>query len=246
MNLDGTNVQQLTTGGEIFGSVDNSGTLLAFTTSGANSEIVVKNLATGAPTQLTNDPAIDYRPSLNKSGTRIAFVSERAGGDRDIWIINTDGTGLARLTNRSGEDTFPQMSPDGQRVVFTQFVALTQTWVVNINGTGLTNLSNNSFNEVTPSFSPDGTKILFSSDRDGDYDLFTMNVDGTGQTKLFDLAGDEFHASFTPNGTQVVFYSDVTGTSQIMIANVNGSNVRNLSSNSVNESRTASLIPGGS
>ncbi len=246
MNLDGTNVQRLTNGGELFGSVDNSGNLLAFNTNDVSTDVFIKNLVTGVLTRVTNEPGLDYRPSLSKSGAKVAFVSDRAGGDREIWMSNADGTGLVRLTSRLGEDTFPQISPDEQRVVFTYFAEPAQTWIVNSNGTGLASLSNNSFEDVTPSFSADGSKILFSSNRDGDHDLFTMNLDGSGQTRLFQLAGNEYHASFTADGTQVVFLSDVTGKSQIMIANINGSNVRNLSNNNVNELRTAGLVPGGS
>ena len=35
-----------------------------------------------------------------------------------------------------------------------------------------------------PGWSPDGTKIAFASDRDGNYEIYTMNADGTNQTRI--------------------------------------------------------------
>jgi hypothetical protein len=45
-------------------------------------------------------------------------------------------------------------------------------------GTGKTNASNNPAHESEPAWSPDATKIAFNSDRDGDFEVYTMNPDG--------------------------------------------------------------------
>lgn len=41
---------------------------------------------------------------------RIAFVSSRGGSD-DIYVINADGSGLARLTDDSARDSDPAWGP---------------------------------------------------------------------------------------------------------------------------------------
>ena len=43
-------------------------------------------------------------------------------------------------------------------------------------------------NEAHP---PDGTKIAFTSDRDGDYEIYSMNADGTNQVNLTNNAGHD-------------------------------------------------------
>ena len=50
-------------------------------------------------------------------------------------------------------------------------------------------------------------KIVFYSDRDGNYEIYTMNADGSNQTRLtFNQAGD-FAPAWSPNGRQIVFAS---------------------------------------
>src|SRR4029079_16661153 len=57
--------------------------------------------------------------------TRVAFVSGRdnpAGNPlltAEIYLMNPDGTGAARVTNNADGDSMPQLSPDGKgRIVF--------------------------------------------------------------------------------------------------------------------------------
>ena len=39
-------------------------------------------------------------------------------GNREIYVIELDGTGLTRLTNHPAADPAPAWSPDGTRIAF--------------------------------------------------------------------------------------------------------------------------------
>lgn len=60
-------------------------------------------------TRLTNSPGFDGEPDWSPDGTRIVFTSAREGG-LEIWAMNTDGTGLVRLTDSAGDNRTPSWS----------------------------------------------------------------------------------------------------------------------------------------
>ncbi|HWS34213.1 MAG TPA: hypothetical protein VN408_15895 [Actinoplanes sp.] len=61
------------------------------------------------------------RPVISADGSRVAFALTRegAGGPRDIWMANTDGTGAAvRVTDGTGDNYWPTWSADGTEIAF--------------------------------------------------------------------------------------------------------------------------------
>jgi TolB protein len=79
------------------------GTRIAFTSErDRNANVYVMNADGSSVTRLTDDPKGDYRPAWSPDGRLIAFESERdpAVFDRDVYVMNMDGTGQHRL--RSG------------------------------------------------------------------------------------------------------------------------------------------------
>lgn len=68
-------------------------------------------------TRLTDDPGDDVFPVFSPDGSRIAFHSDRAG-DRNIYLIDTDGSNIVQVTNDLAEDREPAWSPDGDLLAF--------------------------------------------------------------------------------------------------------------------------------
>jgi Tol biopolymer transport system component len=73
--------------------------------------------AGGDQKQLTNTPTVagntdeDDAPSPSRDGlNRIAFRSAR-GGDREIYLMNADGSGVVQLTNTTGTNRGPDWQP---------------------------------------------------------------------------------------------------------------------------------------
>lgn len=58
--------------------------------------------------QLTNSLALDAFPSWSPDGKQIVFVSDRfEAGNRDLYVMNSDGTNVQRLTQSTAWDTAP-------------------------------------------------------------------------------------------------------------------------------------------
>jgi Tol biopolymer transport system component len=82
-------------------------------------DVYVADLGTKAFRPLT-EGGMACRPHFSPDGSKIAFTSSEADGKGDIWIMNPDGSGRERLTERPETyDYFASWSPDGRSIVFS-------------------------------------------------------------------------------------------------------------------------------
>ena len=58
-----------------------------------------------------------------------------------------------------------------------------------------------------PSWSPKGDRIAFTSDRDGDYEIYTIRPDGTDLRRLTHTPGNDAHNAWSPDGEWIAFTS---------------------------------------
>jgi len=157
-------------------------------------------------------------------GKRILFRSRV--GDVDIYVINSDGTGLKRLTNDPVEETTPSWSPDGRRIAFCRREnGRLLMYSMDSEGGNVVQLTSDGHH---PEWSPDGRRIAFHSKRDGDQEIYVMNADGTNQVRLTRNPGEDGHASWSPDGRRLVFHRRVLGHNQIYVMNADGTNVKRL------------------
>ncbi len=75
-------------------------------------------------------------------------------------------------------------------------------------------------------------KIVFTSDRSGNFEIYTMNADGSGVTQLTNDPGEDREPVWSPDGTRIAFVSfgaNVVGSSSdIMLMNADGTGLTNL------------------
>lgn len=87
--------------------------------------IFVANADGSEVRQVTDLPGANWAPSWHPNGRQIIFatnqrsVQDGTGGRTfDLYLVNTDGSGLERVSFSDTFDAFPLFSPDGTRVVF--------------------------------------------------------------------------------------------------------------------------------
>ncbi len=71
------------------------------------------------PQQLTDNVSDDLFPRWSSDGTRIAFSSLR-NGDRDIYIMDADGSHVTRITQTPGNDSNPIWAMEDQAIIFSR------------------------------------------------------------------------------------------------------------------------------
>src|SRR6266576_2790276 len=157
---------------------------------------------------------------------KIAFHSTR-DGDFQIYVMNPDGSGVARVTNDTGGSVDPIWSPDGKRIAYANFHSgRSEVFVINVVGTGETQLTTDG--GFPGAWSPDGTRIAFANSSDGDDEIFLMNPDGSGVTRLTDNTFRDFPTAWSPNGAQILFQSDRDGDEELYVMNTDGTGVTRL------------------
>jgi hypothetical protein len=222
------------------------GAKIAFTTdrgTGIEDVYVINADGTG-PVNLTNNAASDLGPAWSPDGTKIAFSTER-DGNFEIYSMNADGTGQTRLTNNAASDFNPAWSPDGTKIAFDRTApgGDTEVFTINANGTSATNITNSpASDDAAPAWSPDGTKIAFYTDRDGNFEIYSMNAGGSAQTRLTNNAASDLDPAFSPDGTKIAFYTDRDGNFEIYSMNAGGSGQTRLT-NSPTEDRDPDWQP---
>jgi Tol biopolymer transport system component len=146
-------------------------------------------------------------PFWSPDGGRIVFHSNRSG-NRDLYVINADGSGLTRLTDNPAGDGTPAWSPDGARIVFqSDRDGNDEIYVMRSDGSQPVNLTRNLASDSHPYWSPDGTRIIFNSNRDdGENDeVYTMKADGTDLRRLTRNDIWDTYASWSPDGRKIAF-----------------------------------------
>ncbi len=153
-----------------------------------------------------------YTMSRDAANGRIAFTSDH-DGDVDIYVMNSDGSGVEQLTDNDSVDTSPSWSPDGDRIVFTSDrdndEEIYNLYAMNADGSGVEQLTDDCSNG-DPAWSPDGSRIAFTSLGD----IYVMNADGSGKIQLTGEPNDS---------CAQLFFSDRDGQHAWYVRNADGS-----------------------
>ena len=170
--------------------------------------------------------------------TMVYFYANR-DGNTDIYQRSFSDETLIPLTQDTGYDDSPAVSPDGKQVVFLSarddpdphFPDLKyEIYLLTLDGMQLTRLTQTPYAEDHPAWSPDGKELLYDADADGDgyYEIYRMNLE-SGQTERLthNAANDQF-ADWSPDGKQIAFSSDRQGNWDIFIMDADGANQRAL------------------
>ncbi len=111
-------------------------------------------------------PAIDTGPSYDPTGRQIVFESDRDGAQQ-LYVMESDGSGVRRISYGEGRYSTPVWSPRGDYIAFTkQFAGRFLIGVLKPDGSGERVLTEGFHNEG-PTWAPNGRVLMFFRDQQG-------------------------------------------------------------------------------
>lgn len=211
-------------------------TLDGYVYDGNDDEIMAGKRYIGAPSvlrlmahRLADELVFRYTGEAGIARTKIAFVSEQAGG-RELFVMDYDGHGPRQVTSDGFLNLMPRWSPDRRFLAFTAFrdprkqtidlieLATGKRWTL-ISLPGL---------NITPAWSPDGTMLAFATSQDGNSEIYTLDTRTKAYQRLTTHAAGDLSPSWSPSGRELAFTSDRGGGPQIYLMSADGSNIRRL------------------
>lgn len=128
--------------------------------------------------------ALQGRAAEFMTSDKILFQSKSSPSQ--ISIANLDGSNVVRLTKDDTNNMSPKISPDGTQIAYLANKDGNQeVYVMSVDGSNNKRLTKNRVEEWDPAWSLDGSKILFSSQNVyGFYDIYKVNKDGTSIKKI--------------------------------------------------------------
>ena len=153
---------------------------------------------------------------------KIVFSSDRTEGegvdnpegDKEIFSMNPDGTGIVQLTHNATDDIKPSYSAKARKIAYQGFDGNdSEIYVMPASGGAPTRLTDNAVRDGDPDLSSDGTRIVLMSD----HDLVVVPVSGGTPTTLvggrFVDSGEEYGSAWaygseplwSPDGTRIAY-----------------------------------------
>jgi TolB protein len=150
-----------------------------------------------------------FASSWSPAGDLIAFSVGRyfrAPGHptAQVAIMNPDGSNVRMIADDASNNGFPSWAPDGKRIVYKKDQHLVIYSIADGKTIDLTKPGPQYDN--FPQWSSKD-RIAFTSNRDGNFEIYTIKPDGTDLRRLTHSPGVDGHQIWSPDGEWIMFSS---------------------------------------
>jgi TolB protein len=134
-----------------------------------------------------------------------------------LFVMNSDGSGVRRLTKDLPPVSHPSWWADGRRIAFNAgSPTASDLYLIKPRRLGPRPDHRGREANFYPTWSPDGSRLAFSSNRDGDWDVYVVNADGSGVRQLVDSPGLDDKPQWSPDGSRIEFATTRSGSPELL------------------------------
>ena len=163
----------------------------------------------------------NFSPSWSGDGGKVAFSSSRSG-DPEIWVCDSSGGNLRKLTAFRGPDVAPTWNPktNSQIAWVSGRTGLPQIYIMDADGANIQRMTDGGY-AISPSWSPSGQFLAFSWNRKygpgapGGQDIYVMDIASKRWLQLTHDAGSNDYPSWSPDGRHLVFQREIGHESEL-------------------------------
>lgn len=197
--------------------------------------LYILNIYEGKQTEVQNE-GTNFSAAFSPDGKKLAFCSTLEEGNSEIYVANSDGTNIKRLTFNKAIDTAPTWSPTSREIAFTSDRGGTpQIYIMDAEGSNVRRVSFGGSYFDGPAWSPAGDMIAYVARVDQVFDIYVLNLRTNQTIKLTESNARNESPSWAPDGRHIVFSSNRTGTIQLYSVDYDGANMRRLTSRGENK-----------
>ena len=163
------------------------------------------------------------------AASRIAFSLVTELGNKELFLIDSDGENLRRITNYASITLSPTWHPSGEKLAFTSYKNGEQR-IYELRDCCLVHLSGGPrVDDLSPSYSPDGRRMVFQTNRFGTQVPQIMVMPGQGgeaetvSPYEYGRSGSYAAPEWSPVSDLVAFHGAIRrGTHHILVADLGG------------------------
>lgn len=174
---------------------------------GGRSNVILLDLESHTHRNLTAEilpGAKNWLPDLAPGGERVVFVSQDSLGVGQLYVLNTDGSGLRQLTLEPATYENPAWSTDGEWIAFERRTdAGWALYIIRPDGTELTRIGPEDRNLFHPSWAPDGQRMVVVTGSGGEWVAGLLSLDSHRLEQLTPAGLNLGSVKWSPDGATI-------------------------------------------
>jgi serine/threonine protein kinase len=168
------------------------------------------------------------RPSVDFRGENYVYYS-RQEADRQPRLYRTFGLETRPILREANgiQGLSPSWMPDGRILYSGCWQDSCGILVMQADGTQPRQVAAGTA-EMNPEAAPNGRQVVFMSQRDGNWEIYTINLDGSGLRRLTQNPANDGLPTWSPDGRHIAFVSNRNGSWAVWAMAADGSDAHRL------------------